>query len=148
AKAEAERKIPLTTDYTRRPLASYPDRSTGRRLAFARWLTGRDNPLTARVAVNHVWNRHFGQALVPTVHDFGRNGRPPSHPALLDWLAAEFMDRGWSMKELHRLIVTSNTYRQASTPDASNAALDRDNKYLWRYPPHRLEAEAVRDSLF
>ena len=97
---------------------TYPATSTGRRLAFARWIADRDNPLTARVAVNHIWLRHFGQALVPSVFDFGRNGRPPSHPALLDWLAAEFMERGWSMKALHRLIVTSSAYRMASTPDA------------------------------
>jgi hypothetical protein len=126
----------------------YPETSSGRRLALARWIAQRDNPLTARVAVNHIWLRHFGQALVPTVFDFGRNGRPPSHPALLDWLAAEFMDRGWSMKALHRLIVTSSTYRLASTPEEAAAKIDPDNKYLWRYPPHRLEAEAVRDSLF
>ena len=89
----------------------------------------------ARVAVNHVWLRHFGQALVPSVHDFGRNGRPPSHPALLDWLAAEWMERGWGMKQLHRLIVTSSAYRMDSTPDEANLALDRDNRYLWRVAP-------------
>jgi hypothetical protein len=136
------------TMYTRRMLPTYPAQSTGRRLAFARWLTDRANPLTSRVAVNHLWNRHFGQGLVPTMNDFGRNGRPPSHPALLDWLAAEFVDSGWSMKHIHKLIVTSNTYRQASTPDARNAAVDRDNKYLWHYPSRRLEAEAVRDAVF
>lgn len=137
-----------------------PAQSTGRRLAFAKWLADRDNPLTARVAVNHIWLRHFGQALVPTVFDFGRNGRAPSHPALVDWLAAEFMlpslpGRGvggegkpWHMKRIHRLIVTSATYRQSSTPDLANTQIDRDNKYLWRYAPHRLEAEAVRDCVF
>jgi hypothetical protein len=98
--------------------------------------------------MNHIWMRHIGQAIVPTVFDFGRNGRPPSHPALLDWLAAEFMDRGWSTKAMHRLIVTSNTYRMASTPDAADLARDRDNTYLWRMPSRRLEAEAVRDSIF
>jgi hypothetical protein len=97
------------------------------------------------VAVNHVWARHFGRGLVPTVADFGRNGRPPSHPALLDYLAAEFMDRGWSMKAIHRLIVTSATYRLASTPDPDGLARDRDDVYLWRMPSRRLEAEAVRD---
>jgi hypothetical protein len=100
------------------------------------------------VTINHVWLRHFGQALVPSVFDFGRNGRPPSHPALLDWLAAEFMERGWSLKHLHRLIVTSSAYRMASTPDSTNLAADRDNKYLWRMAPRRVEAEVVRDSVF
>ena len=148
AKAEADARQPPTTAYTPRPTKAYPKESTGRRLAFARWITGEGNPLTARVAMNHVWLRHFGQALVPTVADFGRNGKPPSHPALLDWLAAEFMDRGWSMKAMHRLIVTSSAYRTASTPDDVNLARDRDNTYLWRMNSRRLEAEAVRDSVF
>jgi hypothetical protein len=126
----------------------YPQTSTGRRLALAKWIADTDNPLTARVAVNHIWLRHFGQALVPSVFDFGRNGRAPTHPALLDWLAAEFMERGWSMKAVHRLIVTSSTYRMASTPDSANQAVDRDNVYLWRVAPRRLEAEAVRDAIF
>ncbi|MCS6852354.1 MAG: DUF1549 and DUF1553 domain-containing protein [Gemmataceae bacterium] len=147
AQAEAEWARPPATNYKPRSLNTYPATSTGRRLAFARWLADRSHPLTARVAMNHIWLRHFGQAIVPTVFDFGRNGRPPSHPALLDWLAAEFMDQGWSMKAMHRLIVTSSTYRQASTPDPANAAIDRDNRYLWRMPPRRLEAEAVRDAL-
>jgi hypothetical protein len=147
AKAEADAQQPESTAYTHRPVAVYPQTSSGRRLAFARWIASRDNPLTARVAMNHIWLRHFDQAIVPSVFDFGRNGRPPSHPALLDWLAAEFMDGGWSMKHMHRLIVTSATYRMASTPDDADLALDRDNKYLWRMPSRRLEAEAVRDGL-
>jgi hypothetical protein len=147
AKAEAEAKEPATARYTPRPVATYPATSTGRRLALARWITDRQNPLAARVAVNHIWLRHFGHALVPTVFDFGRNGQPPSHPALLDWLAAELMDSGWSMKRLHRLIVTSATYRQDSAYDASAAARDPDNRFLWRFAPRRLEAEAVRDSV-
>jgi hypothetical protein len=148
AKAEADAEQPATTAYPRRPVPVYPQTSTGRRLAFARWIADRDNPLTARVAMNHLWLRHFGQALVPSVFDFGRNGQPPSHPALLDWLAAELMDRGWSLKALHRLIVTSATYRMASTPAPANLAADRDNKYLWRMPSRRMEAEAVRDCVF
>ena len=120
------------------PLVADVSRTDRRRLAFARWIADRANPLTARVAVNHIWLRHFGQAIVPSVFDFGRNGRPPSHPALLDWLAAEFMDRGWSMKHMHRLIVTSHAYRQASTPDgADQPPCDPDNKYLWRMTPRR-----------
>ena len=107
---------PPSTNYTIPPVTTYPAVSTGRRLALARWITDRSNPLTARVAVNHLWGRHFGRAIVPSVNDFGRNGQRPSHPALLDWLAAEFMERGWSMKAIHRLIVTSATYRQDSKP--------------------------------
>jgi hypothetical protein len=148
ASAEANAKQQAGTNYTKRAIPNYPATSTGRRLAFARWLTDRSNPLAARVAMNHIWMRHFGQAIVPSVTDFGRNGRPPSHPALLDWLAAELMERGWSMKQLHRMIVTSSTYRMASTPDDNNLARDRDNVYLWRMNSHRLEAEAVRDCLF
>lgn len=139
---------PLTTAFTRRDASKYPATSTGRRLAFARWIADRDNPLTARVAVNHMWLRHFGQPLAPSVFDFGRNGKPPSHPALLDWLAAEFMDSGWSMKDLHRRLVTSSTYRMASTPDSNNEARDGDNRYLWRMQPRRVEAEVVRDCVF
>jgi hypothetical protein len=156
AKAEAELKLPVTAAYPPRKLATYPDSSTGRRLALARWLSSRDNPLTARVAMNHLWLRHFGQALVPSVFDFGRNGRAPSHPALLDFLATEFMGEPapsgaggrWSMKAMHRLIVTSSTYRLASTPDEANLARDRDNIYLWRMNSRRLEAELVRDQVF
>jgi hypothetical protein len=163
AKAEAEAGSPASTAYVHRSSTTYPAVSTGRRLAFARWLASQDNPVTARVAMNHVWLRHFGQAIVPSVFDFGRNGRPPSHPALLDWLAAEFMDpsrqplspegreagaRGWSMKTMHRLIVTSATYRMASTTDAANVAIDRDNQFLWHMPSRRMEAEVVRDCIF
>ncbi len=129
------------------PAVKPVDKSTGRRLAFAGWLTDPKNPLTARVAVNHVWMRHFGQPLVPSVFDFGTNGRRPVHPALLDWLAAEFVEKKWSMKHLHKVIVTSRAYRLASTSDPANAARDRDNDYVWRMPPRRLEAEAVRDQL-
>jgi hypothetical protein len=135
------------TTYKPRSMESYPPISTGRRSAFARWVADPANPLTARVAMNHVWLRHFGRGLVPTPSDFGRNGRPPSHPQLLDWLASEFVAQGWSMKAMHRLMVTSSTYRQTSTPDETNAALDPDNVYLWRMNSRRLEAEAVRDDL-
>jgi hypothetical protein len=148
ASAEAKAKQQAGTNYTKRAMPNYPATSTGRRLAFSRWLTDRANPLAARVAMNHIWMRHFGQAIVPSVTDFGRNGRPPSHPALLDWLAVEFMERGWSTKQMHRLILTSSTYRMASTPDDDNLARDRDNIYLWRMNSHRLEAEAVRDCIF
>jgi hypothetical protein len=148
AKAEADVKAPLSTNYTRRTVQTFPATSSGRRLAFARWIADRDNPLTARVAVNHLWLRHFGQPLVPRVFDFGRNAQAPTHPALLDWLAAEFMERNWSMKAMHRLLVTSNAYRMASTPDEKDLGLDRDNRHYWRMSSRRLEAEVVRDCVF
>jgi hypothetical protein len=148
ALADAEKNLEVvSTAYKPRAMDTYPARSTGRRLAFARWMADRANPLTARVAMNHLWLRHFGQGIVPTPADFGRNGRAPSHPQLLDWLAAEFMEREWSMKAMHRLMVTSRTYRMASTPSEANARLDPDNVYLWRMNPRRMEAELVRDNL-
>ncbi len=128
----------------------FPTTSTGRRSALARWLTDPRHPLTARVAVNHVWARHFGRPLVATVFDFGRKGAAPTHPALLDYLALELRDSGWSLKRLHRLIVTSNTYRlTSSTASAPPADLttDAENRYYWRRDPTRMEAEVVRDSL-
>ncbi len=128
----------------------FPATSTGRRTALAHWLTDPANPLPARVAVNHLWNRHFGRPLVPTVFDFGRKGTPPTHPELLDWLAVELVESGWSMKHLHRLIVTSHTYRMSSSnADVSpeTIAKDPDNRFLWRSHPRRMEAQLVRDSL-
>ena len=146
ARAASEKPSPAYT-----PLGeTFPKTSTGRRLALAKWVTSRDNPLAARVAVNHVWMRHFGEPLVPTVFDFGLKGKAPADAALLDWLAVEFMESGWNMKHLHRLIVTSATYRMDSavTPaDEANRAADPDNRYLWHYNAHRLEAEAVRDGV-
>ena len=131
------------------PRVEFQKQSTGRRAALARWMTDRQNPLTARVAVNHIWMRHMGSPLVATVFDFGRNGARPTHPELLDWLAAEFMDNGWSMKHLHRLIVTSSAYRMSSSNAGaeSNVKRDRENLLLWRREPTRLESQAVRDSL-
>ncbi len=146
AAAAKAAKEPVTTKFKPRQDA-YPDRSNGRRLAFARWVTDERNPLTARVAMNHVWLRHFGQAIVPTVNEFGANGREPTHPALLDWLAAEFMESGWSFKAMHRKIVLSAAYRMGSTPDDANLAVDPDNLYLWRMPSRRMEGEIVRDNL-
>lgn len=125
------------------PATSKPDR-----LALARWLVDAKNPLTARVVVNRVWQQYFGRGLVETENDFGTMGTPPSHPELLDWLAADFMEHGWSLKHLHRLIVTSQTYRQSSaaSPDqAAAAAADPDNRLLWRQNRLRLDAEVVRD---
>ncbi|HUS07632.1 MAG TPA: DUF1553 domain-containing protein, partial [Bryobacteraceae bacterium] len=128
----------------------YPTTSSGRRLALARWIAAKDNPLTARVAINDMWLRHFGKPLVPTVFNFGRSGKPPTHPELLDWLAVEFMDRNWDMKAIHRLMVTSNSYKMASSAEAADspqAKLDPDNIYYWRMNVRRMEAEAVRDSM-
>jgi Protein of unknown function (DUF1553)/Protein of unknown function (DUF1549)/Planctomycete cytochrome C len=129
----------------------YPASSTGRRTALAKWLTSRENPLTARVAVNHVWSWHFGRPLVETTNNFGRSGKPPSHPELLDWLAIEFMDNGWQSKPLHRLIVLSRAYRSRSDPSTEYSVLstqkDPDNVYLWKFPTLRMEAEVVRDGL-
>ena len=147
ATAEKDLSAAPATAFKPRTVESYPATSTGRRLAFAQWVADAQNPLTARVAVNQMWLRHFGRGIVPTPADFGRNGRPPSHPQLLDWLASEFVARGWSMKAIHRLLVTSSTYRMASTPDEASAKLDQDNFYLWRMNSRRLEAEAVRDNL-
>ncbi|HET6573783.1 MAG TPA: DUF1549 and DUF1553 domain-containing protein [Fimbriiglobus sp.] len=146
--AEANAAKPPTTAYTKRKRPTYPAESTGRRTALAKWITASANPLFARVAMNHIWLRHFGRGIVPSPADFGRNGQRPTHPALLDWLAAEFVARGWSMKQMHRLIVTSATYRQASTPNGADLAADPDDVYLWRMPSRRLEAEVVRDQLF
>ena len=118
-----------------------------RRLKFADWLADARNPLPARVMVNRVWQLHFGQGLVATPNDFGASGAPPTHPELLDCLAGKFIASGWSVKALHRLILNSATYRQSSGSSEKAAALDADNTLLWRYPPRRIEAEAVRDAM-
>ncbi len=126
-------------------------RTSGRRLAFARWLTQPEHPLTARVLVNRLWLHYFGEGIVATPDDFGHTGSPPSHPELLDWLATECVRQGWSLKAMHRLILTSSTYRQRSTvaPAALEATrrVDPDNRLLWRQRLHRLEAEGLRDAI-
>jgi hypothetical protein len=122
-------------------------KSTGRRLALARWLTQPDHPLTARVMMNRLWHHHFGRGIVATPNDFGRNGQQPTHPELLDWLATEFVTRGWSLKQMHELIVLSNAYQQSSAVDAAKAKVDPDNKWLWRMNRQRLDAESVRDTV-
>lgn len=134
---------------------TYPATSSGRRLALARWITTADHPRTSRVAVNHLWRRHFGRGLVPSVANFGLQGERPSHPELLDWLATEFVAHGWHMKPLHRQIVLSAAYRQSSAPTAAAAwdtagdpaTVDPENRRLWRMNPHRMEAEVVRDAV-
>ena len=136
------------------PTVAFPAASTGRRTALAHWITDPRNPLTARVAVNHIWMRHIGKPLVATVFEFGRKGNAPTHPELLDWLASELVDgpkegRGWSLRHLHRLICTSAAYRMGSSIAGADAALkaDPDNRLLWRREPIRLEAQVVRDGI-
>lgn len=131
------------------PEVQFPSTSSGRRTALAKWITDPRNPLTARVAVNHLWTRHMGQPLVPTVFDFGRKGTRPAHPQLLDWLASELIDSGWSMKHIHGLIVTSSAYRMSSSTNGQMAAVatDPENQFWWRRVPIRLESQLVRDSL-
>lgn len=126
------------------------DRNSGdrdRRMALARWITDTQNPLTARVMVNRIWQWHFGVGLVDTPNDFGVSGSAPTHPELLDWLALEFIRSGWSMKHMHRLIVLSATYRQAANGQLAGYEIDADNRLLWHYPSRRMEAEAIRDSI-
>jgi Protein of unknown function (DUF1553)/Protein of unknown function (DUF1549) len=120
---------------------------TGRRTAFARWVTSPDNPLFARVMVNRIWQQHFGVGLVATPDNFGQSGARPSHPELLDYLALQFIRSGWSIKAMHRLILKSAVYRQAGTLREDAFAKDPDNRLLWRYPLRRLDAEAVRDDM-
>jgi hypothetical protein len=122
-------------------------KTTGRRAVLAKWLADTKNPLTARVMVNRLWQHHFGRGIVGTASDFGAQGDRPSHAELLDWLATEFMSRGWSMKAMHRLMVTSNTYRQSSTNIPANTAIDPDNRLLWKMNLRRLEGEVLRDAM-
>jgi hypothetical protein len=121
--------------------------STGRRTTLARWMTSPDNPLFARVMVNRIWQHHFGVGLVATPNNLGRSGAPPSHPELLDFLATEFFRSGWSVKAMHRRILNSATYRQASAFRANADRVDPDNRLLWRFPLRRLDAEALRDAM-
>ena len=123
------------------------DWSSGRRLALAKWLVQPNHPLTARVMVNRVWQHYFGRGIVPSEANFGSTGTPPTHPKLLDWLAVEFVERGWSLKALHRLILTSTAYRQSSLFDETRHEADSDNALLSRFPLRRLDADAIRDTV-
>jgi hypothetical protein len=148
--------IHLSGDFLRRgvdvgpgvPAVLPPLKTAGRpnRLDLARWLVSRENPLTARVTVNRIWQRYFGKGLVDTQDDFGTQGSPPSHPELLDWLASELFDRGWSLKAMHRLIVTSATYRQSSEVRPELQEIDPANRLLARQSRLRLDAEILRDN--
>lgn len=132
------------------PQVTFKPTSTGRRSALARWLTDPRHPLPARVAANHLWLRHWGAPLVPTVFDFGRKGQPPVHRELLDWLASQLVDHGWSMKRLHRDFVVSATYRISSEDarsDSRESRIDPENRWWWRRTPVRLESQVIRDQL-
>lgn len=125
-----------------------PDgKSTYRRRGFAEWLVSPDNPLTARVMVNRIWQHHFGEGIVRTPSSFGKMGEQPSHPELLDWLAVEFVEKGWSIKGLHRLMMNSEAYQMASGDVSANLAIDPENRLFWRMPRQRLEGEVIRDQI-
>jgi hypothetical protein len=165
AQAATAARAPLNTTYTPRSLefprakttyrdtpsnAPYRNTTSGRRRALAHWIVDRQNPLAARVAVNHVWARHFGEPLVTTMDDFGLRTPQPAQQKLLDWLAVEFMESSWSFKRLHRLIVSSDAYRMRSAlagPGDPNVAIDPDNRFVWRMNVRRMEGEIVRDSV-
>ncbi|HTE19697.1 MAG TPA: DUF1553 domain-containing protein, partial [Armatimonadota bacterium] len=148
--------VPAILDNPARPFRVAPpapgSATTGRRRAFAEWLTRPEHPLTARVVVNRLWAHHFGVGLVPSVENFGRSGMAPTHQPLLDWLSVGLTrgisgSRPWTLKALHRLMVTSSAYRQGSASRAAAAKLDPENRLLWRQRPRRLEAEAIRDGM-
>jgi hypothetical protein len=123
-------------------------RTSGRRLALAEWVTSRDNPLTARVMVNRIWEHHFGKGIVPTLDNFGKMGEQPTNQELLDWLAVDFMNKGWSVKQMQRLIMTSEAYQMASEDnDEASAKIDPLDTYLWKYRIQRLEGEIIRDNI-
>jgi hypothetical protein len=123
-------------------------RTSGRRLALAEWLISRENPLPARVIVNRIWEHHFGKGIVPTLDNFGKMGEQPTNQTLLDWLAVEFMNKGWSIKQMHRLIMTSEAYQMASDyNDVASAKTDPEDTYLWKYRVQRLEGEIIRDNI-
>jgi len=121
--------------------------SSGRRLALANWIATPENPLTARVMANRIWQHHFGRGIVTSANNFGLQGDPPTHPELIDWLACELIDGGWKLKSLHRKIMLSQTWQQSSASQSSAIAKDPENKLLWRYNMRRLTAEEIRDSL-
>ncbi|WP_051669964.1 PSD1 and planctomycete cytochrome C domain-containing protein [Bryobacter aggregatus] len=126
---------------------NYQSGTSGRRLAFAKWITHEKHPLTARVMMNRVWQHHFGTGIVKSAGNFGKMGTPPTHPELLDWLSTEFVESGWSLKKMHRLIMTSAVYRQSSEISPEALAQDPSNELLSRFPLRRLDAEAVRDAI-
>src|SRR5688500_8073156 len=122
-------------------------KSSWRRRGFAEWLVSKDNPLTARVMVNRLWQHHFGEGIVRTPSNFGKMGERPLHPELLDWLSLEFIERGWSLKAMHKLMLESRAYQMASTDIPANLQIDPENRLFWRAPRVRLEAEIIRDNI-
>jgi hypothetical protein len=150
-RGEVERPGPVVRrdvpEFLRGGAASHIPGDSSGRLQLARWLTRPDNPLTARVMVNRIWQHHFGKGIVGTPSNFGTRGEPPTHPQLLDWLAARFVESGWSVKAMHRLILSSKTYQLSGAPDDADAARDPANRWYWRYDRRRLDAEAIRDAL-
>ena len=143
--AKVPRGVPkfLAALQRRRP----PGRAESGRLELADWLASPRNPLTARVMVNRVWQHHFGRGIVATPSNFGKRGSPPSHPELLDWLAASFVEHGWSIKWLHRTIMASKTYQLDSLGNDKGDAIDPANQWYWRFDRQRLDAEAIRDAM-
>src|SRR5262249_48418324 len=139
----------LTPGFRETPAKIEPlgERSTGRRTALANWLAAPDNPLTARVFVNRMWQHHFGRGIVPSASDFGVRGEAPTHPELLDWLATEFIRSGWDIKHMHRLMLTSATYQQSARAKPLAAEKDPGNELFGRMNRLRLEGEIIRDSL-
>ncbi len=137
------------SDWQQKPPDGW-DRTSFSRASLAHWITDPDRgagALAARVAVNRLWHHHFGTGIVPTPNDFGFSGERPTHPELLDWLARDFIENGWSLKRMHKLLMTSQLYQQSSELDPAKAAIDPENRLLWRWRPRRLEAEAIRDSI-
>jgi hypothetical protein len=151
--AEVKAGLPAVLDDPAKPMdfpdpAAHPEwNHTGRRLTLARWLVSPENPLVARVFVNRVWQFHFGEGIVRSVNDFGKQGTPPTHPELLDYLAVSFQEHNWDLHWLTRQIMLSQAYRQSSAEIADRMAADPSSKLLWRKPPLRLEAETIRDSM-
>src|SRR5262249_43084246 len=138
-----KRGVPKSLGVKAQPIAA----NESGRLQLARWLTRPDHPLTARVMVNRLWQHHFGKGLVTTPSNVGLRGEPPAHRELLDWLAGRFLESGWSVKAMHRLILSSRTYQLSSDHDPANAALDPANRWYWRFDRRRLDAEAIRDAM-
>nr|AEH26462.1 hypothetical protein [uncultured Acidobacteria bacterium A2] len=137
----------LTSAETKVPAFAAMPSTSGRRLVLAKWIASGDNPLTARVIANRLWQHHFGRGIVESANDFGKAGTPPTHPELLDWLASETVAQGWRLKTMHKLILMSNTYRMSSTGNPKALAKDPTNRLFWRFDMRRLTAEEVRDSI-
>ena len=142
-----ERVAPGGIEVLNAPTLELDSAEQDRRLKLAGWIAHKENPLTARVIVNRLWQFHFGVGIVDTPSDFGINGSRPTHPELLDWLANELIQHDWSLKHIHRCILNSHTWRQSNRPNAEAMRVDATSRLLWRFPPRRLEAEAIRDSV-